>query len=169
MDLGKLLQDKDDYEGAEALFRRALEGRQKALGVKHPDTLSSMENLGNFLKLKLDYEGAEALYRRALEGWEKIKGADHYWTLFKVNNLGVLLNKINRRGAAIKLLREWSSHSNEVADNFRSELACYECLEGNLEEAKRLIQKHLALHPAEKYRALADDDFATIRDFIETL
>ena len=43
--LGDLLSEKGDYDGAEALYRRALEGREKALGAEHPDTRQTLTNL----------------------------------------------------------------------------------------------------------------------------
>jgi len=42
------------YQGkcseAEALNRRGLEGREKELGVQHPDTLTSVSNLADVLQ-----------------------------------------------------------------------------------------------------------------------
>ena len=38
------------YEEAEELHRQTLEPREKALGVDHPDTLGSMENLKMMLR-----------------------------------------------------------------------------------------------------------------------
>ena len=167
--LGSLLRNKGDYEGAAALYRRALEGKEKALGAEHPSTLSSVNNLGSLLSDKGDYEGAEALYRRALEGREKALGAEHPETLRNASNLGWLLNENNRRGAALELLRSKAALSDWAEDGVRYNLACYECLEGNHKEAKRLIKKHLTLHPEEKVDAIADSDFAAIREFIEAL
>ena len=168
--LGSFLRNrKKDYKGAEALYLRALRSREKALGAEHEDTVKSMMHLGHLLTETGDYEGAELLYGSALKEREKRMGADHRETLFIVNDLGFLLNKKNRRGAALELLRTRAALSDWAEDGVRYNLACYECLEGNLEEAKRLIQKHLALHPDEKDRALADDDLVAIRDFIEAL
>jgi len=195
--LAELLERKRNYEFAESLYRRAMSGIEMTLGGEYQSNegiadlrvgggLSQgsgnderdegikdrgwiEERLRRLLIEKGDFEGAEALCHHVLERRIKAFGLEDSRTWRSVDHLVSLYVDTNRRGAAIKLLREWSSHSNEAADNFRYQLACYECLEGNLEEAKRLIQKHLTLHPAEKDRALADDDFAAIRDFIETL
>ena len=48
-------------------------------------------------------------------------------------------------------------------------LACYECLSGNLDEAKRLITEDLATDPEKKERALSDEDLAAIRDYIASV
>jgi hypothetical protein len=40
-----VLRDQGKYEEAEQMNRRALGGREKALGKDHPDTLTSVSNL----------------------------------------------------------------------------------------------------------------------------
>ena len=49
-------------------MRRALEGRERALGQAHPDTLSSLNTLAGLLYAKGDLAGAEPLLRRSLSG-----------------------------------------------------------------------------------------------------
>lgn len=44
-----------------------------------------------------------------------------------------------------------------------------ECLEGNADEAKRLIGEHLKKHSEKKENSLKDEDFAAIRDWIRNL
>ncbi|KAF2732459.1 hypothetical protein EJ04DRAFT_440977, partial [Polyplosphaeria fusca] len=44
-DAGKLLSRKGKYNEAAVLSRRVLEGRERALGKDHPDTLTSVNNL----------------------------------------------------------------------------------------------------------------------------
>jgi hypothetical protein len=74
-----------------------------------------------------------------------------------------------RRSEAIKLLRSYASCSADIEDVLAYNLACYECFEGNVDEAKRLIAAHINKHPEKKEQALADEDFASIRDFIAAL
>ncbi|PVH91488.1 hypothetical protein DM02DRAFT_620498, partial [Periconia macrospinosa] len=64
--------------------RRALEGREKALGKEHPSTLTSVSNLALVLRYQGKYEAAEAMNRRALEGYEKALGKEHPDTLTSV-------------------------------------------------------------------------------------
>ena len=155
--LGNLLFDKGHCEGAEALLRRALEGYEKVLGAEHPYTLDSVNNLGRLLNMKGDYEGAAAQYQRAFESYEKVIGANHAVT--KVNGLLLARMRFNQKLALMEKARGAKRYN----------LACYECLEGNLEEAKRLIAKHLSLHPDLKEQAVADADFTAIRAFIKAL
>jgi hypothetical protein len=54
------------------LHRRALEGREKALGPEHLDTLFSVSQLGPVFLSQGKYKEAEAMYQRQLEGKEKV-------------------------------------------------------------------------------------------------
>jgi len=83
--------------------------------------------------------------------------------------LANLLNEQARRPEAVQLLRSYASDSADAEDALAYNLACYECLEGNTDEAKRLIAEHLKKHPENKEQALADEDFTSIREFIEAL
>ncbi len=75
---------------AEAMYRRALEGKEKAWGLEHPSTLNTVNNLGNLYADQGKMQEAEAMYRRALEGYEKAWGPEHTSTLDTVNNLAIL-------------------------------------------------------------------------------
>ncbi|KAH8723293.1 hypothetical protein GQ44DRAFT_710465 [Phaeosphaeriaceae sp. PMI808] len=78
---------------AERLYRRALQGYEKVLGVEHPHTLTSVSNLGSVLSRQGKYEEAEAMQRRALQGREKVLGVEHPGTLTSVSNLGSVLSR----------------------------------------------------------------------------
>ena len=84
-----------DKTGAEALYRKVLESRERLLGPTHPDTLHSVRNLGNLLKQKGDLTEAEALHRKVLEAREKLLGPEHPDTLISMNELGILLSMKN--------------------------------------------------------------------------
>ncbi|MDC0271000.1 tetratricopeptide repeat protein, partial [Akkermansiaceae bacterium] len=167
--LGGLLNKKGDLGGAEELFRRVLQGYEKQLGPDHPYTLATAYRLGGLLNKKGDLGGAEELFRRVLQGEEKALGPEHSDTLFTAFQLGILLNKKGDLDKALELLRSRATLSPEAEDFLGYNLACYECLAGNLEEAKRVIVKHLEAHPEKKENALKDEDFAAIRDWIRKL
>ncbi|SLM37995.1 kinesin light chain 1, partial [Lasallia pustulata] len=59
---------------AEAMYRRALEGYEKAWGPEHTSTLRTVNNLGRLYADQGKMAEAEAMYRRALEGKEKAWG-----------------------------------------------------------------------------------------------
>ena len=50
---------------ATKMYRRALVGTKKALGVEHPDTLSSVDALALVLQAQGKYKAAEEMDRRA--------------------------------------------------------------------------------------------------------
>jgi tetratricopeptide (TPR) repeat protein len=94
------------YSEAETLNQLALERCEKELGVRHPDTLTSVSNLASVLQNQGKYEEAEKLNWRALEGREKELGVRHPDTLTSVSNLASVLRyqakyeeaeKLNRR------------------------------------------------------------------------
>src|ERR1700761_8099097 len=63
------------------MCRRALVGKEKALGVDHTSTLDTVNNLGNLYRDQDKLDVAEQMYRRALAGYEKALGMDHTSTL----------------------------------------------------------------------------------------
>ena len=62
--LAGLLYSKGDYAGAEPLYRRALESRERVLGPEYPDTLLTMKELAELLEKTGQVEEALALKRR---------------------------------------------------------------------------------------------------------
>jgi hypothetical protein len=167
--LSDLLIKNGDYEEAERLKYRELNHSESYWGAEHEKTLNRVNNLGCLLYNKGDYEGAEVLYRRALAGYEKSLGAGHPDTMDLAFDLSCILNELGRRNEAISLLRRFATMSEIAHHAIAYNLACYECLEGNHAEATRLISEHIKLHPENKAQALADEDFAAIRDWIEAL
>ncbi|KAF2678563.1 hypothetical protein K458DRAFT_348288 [Lentithecium fluviatile CBS 122367] len=88
--------DMGNYNEAEEMGRSALETREAALGVEHPDTLTSVSQLGSLgsvLSRQGKYEEAEAMHRRDLEGSEKVLGREHPDTLTSVSQLGSVLER----------------------------------------------------------------------------
>ncbi|MCJ1386317.1 hypothetical protein MMC17_009443 [Xylographa soralifera] len=82
--LGMLYADQGKLAEAEAMYTRALQGTEEALGPKHTSTLSMLfANQGKLAE-------AEAMYTRALQGYEEALGPKHTSTLSTVNNLGNL-------------------------------------------------------------------------------
>jgi Flp pilus assembly protein TadD len=96
-------------------------------------------------------------------------GADHPDTLTAMNNLAVYYRQVGRLPEAVSFLRRCAAESPAIHAGVRYNLACYECLSGNLDEAKRLITEELATDPEKKERALSDEDLAAIRDYIASL
>ena len=91
--LGGLYSDQDRVQEAEAIYQRALEGKEKAWGPDHTSTLDTVHKLGLLYSKQGKLQEAEAMYQRALEGKEKAWGPDHTSTLDTVHSLGNLYSK----------------------------------------------------------------------------
>jgi hypothetical protein len=72
------------------MYRQVLEGREKALGLDHLQTLTSASDLGLILWRQGKYEEAEAMHRRVLEGREKVLGLEHSETFASVHQLATV-------------------------------------------------------------------------------
>ncbi|KAI8272665.1 hypothetical protein K4K60_012077 [Colletotrichum sp. SAR11_57] len=65
---GNLYSDQGRLKEAEAMYERALQGKEKALGPDHTSTLNTVNNLGILYKDQGRLKEAEAMYERALQG-----------------------------------------------------------------------------------------------------
>jgi hypothetical protein len=70
---------------------------------------------------------------------------------------------------AITLLRNQGAKSPRCLAGIRYNLACAECLSGNLGQTKRLIAEEIAAKVAAHEQALKDDDLKAIHDYIRDL
>ncbi len=200
--LGNLLYRMGDLKDSEVLHRRAFETRVRVLGADHPDTLQSANNLGNLFYCKGDYEGAQAFFGRVLASREKTLGPEHGETLQSCYALGISLlntgraqeaeallyrelksaraNRDTPLGSVLKSVKTYASclkalgriseaaavlrpYLGQDQDCIRYNLACYECLSGNQEEARRLLRDEFVARPSRLEFALADDDLIAIR------
>jgi len=83
---------KGEYTAAEGFCRSSLDIREKVLGRKHPDTLTSVSKLGSVLERQGKYDEAEAIHRRALEG-DRVLGPEHPHMLTSISYLGTVLER----------------------------------------------------------------------------
>ncbi|RYP80699.1 hypothetical protein DL770_006113 [Monosporascus sp. CRB-9-2] len=70
-----------------------IELREKVLGIEHPDTLGSMNNLALALDSQGRYDEAEQMHRQILKLREKVLGRKHPDTLTSMNNLALVLHR----------------------------------------------------------------------------
>jgi tetratricopeptide (TPR) repeat protein len=98
--LGDLYADQGRLAEAEAMYDRALQGSEEALGPKHISTLDTVNNLAILYANQGRLAEAEAMYDRALQGKEEALGPRHISTLDTVNNLGNLYAKQGRLAEA---------------------------------------------------------------------
>ena len=74
-----------------AKLKETLKEQETSLGVEHPDTLTSVNNLGMLLNDQGKLAEAEQFVRRALEGVERTLGVEHPSTRLTAENLRLLL------------------------------------------------------------------------------
>ncbi len=72
------------------MYKQALRGYKKALGLEHTLTLNAVGNLGVLYKDQGRLSDAKAMFKQALQGYKKALGLEHTLTLNIVNNLGIL-------------------------------------------------------------------------------
>ncbi|KAJ5627817.1 hypothetical protein N7490_010045 [Penicillium lividum] len=79
------------------MFKRALEGKEKAWGREHTSTLNTVNNLGTLFRNQGRLQEAEAMYKRALDGYEAAFGATFTFTnipaLQTLRNFGLLCER----------------------------------------------------------------------------
>ena len=86
------------YEEAEAMNRRTLELREKVLGMKHPDTLTSVWCLAHLLEKQAQYQNAFVLYQKASIGYQEVLGPSHPTTLACLEQHRSMIELIKQHG-----------------------------------------------------------------------
>jgi tetratricopeptide (TPR) repeat protein len=81
-------EDSQDNKKAETLFKRALAGRQKALGPEHPDVALSLCSLAELYQHEGRYAEAEPLYKQAVTISQNALGPAHPNTAYESQKLG---------------------------------------------------------------------------------
>jgi len=162
--VGELFRRQNRRREAETMFRRALTGSEKQLGEGHPDTLALAMSLAEVLTDRGDYVNAHVLLNRALDGHPSL------WALEGnagvILKLGALLRAKGELQAGTTLLSNYAATTPKCLACVRYNLACYECLGGNIAGAKRLIAEEIASKPEVREQALKDDDLKAIHEFI---
>ncbi len=104
--IGLTLYSLSRLDEADAVLRRALEIRERALPADHPDVAETAMNLGVVRRYHGRYAEAEPLLRRALEIRRRVLPADHADTADSLNTLGSLVRAQGRPAEAEALFRE---------------------------------------------------------------
>ena len=92
--LGLVLRNLGDLDGARKAYQRALAIDEKSFGPDHPSVAIDVNNLGMVLQDLGDLDGARKAYQRALAIDEKAFGPDHPKVAIRVNNLGGVLRSL---------------------------------------------------------------------------
>ncbi|AUB59810.1 hypothetical protein BK009_03435 [Methanobacterium subterraneum] len=94
------------FDGAEFLFRRALEINENAFGPDHSSIGTILNNLSLVLQSKGDLNGAELVLRRSIEIHEKIYGPENSETASCINNLALVLHSRGDLSGAERLYKQ---------------------------------------------------------------
>jgi CHAT domain-containing protein/Tfp pilus assembly protein PilF len=150
--LAELYREQGRYEGAELLFRRSLEIREKVLGPDHPEVALALHNLAGLYLKQGRYSEAEPLYRRSLGIFEKNLGPNHPDVARSLNNLAELYREqgryteaepLYRRSLAIREKALGLDHP-DVGTGLNN-LALLHFMQGHYAEAEPLMQRSLVI------------------------
>jgi tetratricopeptide (TPR) repeat protein len=103
-----------DFARSAAAAEQALALARQLFGPRHPDTLTSMNNLGAVYERQARYGDAEPLLRETLQVSREALGPRHPDTLNSMSNLAGLYRAQGRYGEAEPLYRETLQLRREV-------------------------------------------------------
>jgi tetratricopeptide (TPR) repeat protein len=159
--LGGLLEAREDYAGAEAVYREALSLKRKIPGSGE-DLATSFNNLGKLLYEKGDTAAAEPYLRKGLEMRRRILGGEpHPDVATSLNNLASVLEAKGERSEAEGLYREALAMRRKVYDGPHpkvaqslNNLAFVLMAEGRPREAEPFAREALGMAPSGVSRAV---------------
>lgn len=141
---------------AEALARKAYEGRCRLLGPDHKDTIDSAHALAALLNLQEKRDEGEALHMLILDRENRVRGPGHVETIFKTRQISWSYTLDGRYNAAEVLQRRICEveekelgYGSEVVREDRLKLAKLFTLQGKYREAEEMYQENLK-HQEEK-------------------
>jgi CHAT domain-containing protein/tetratricopeptide (TPR) repeat protein len=147
------LYNQGKYQAAISLEHRALEIRERLLGIEHPDVAPILNNLAQFYSAQGKYSSAESLLKRAIAIKEKILGVDHPSFATSLNNLALLnqaqgnypsAEPLYKRALAIREKVLGEIHL-DVAQSINNLASLYQ-VQGNYPSAESLYKRALAIH-----------------------
>ena len=148
--MGSVYESLGLYTQAESLLRRTFEIQRRALGVRNPETLKTMNDLGLVLAERSQYREAETWTRQALDARRRTLGAENRDTLAGMSQLAHVLEGEGRYPEAEKLNREVlevarraSSPDNSLIRLATKRLAIDLSYEGKYQEAEKLFREVL--------------------------
>ena len=93
-DLGQLLNDQGDLDGAEPLYREALAMDRRLFPGDHPEVATDLNNLASLLDDRDDLAAAEPLAREALAMRRRLYPGDHEDVAESLNNLANVIRRL---------------------------------------------------------------------------
>ncbi|TAQ87275.1 hypothetical protein B7494_g4384 [Chlorociboria aeruginascens] len=148
--LGNLYASQGNFDEAEKMYQRALQGYETAFGAKHETAFGIMNDLGNLYKDQGKLAEAEKMYQRALYGFETTLGVKGISIFQTISNLGNLYNNQDKFDEAEKMYqRALQDHEKALGSNHISILTTIHSMgnlynnQGKLDEAEKMFQRAL--------------------------
>ncbi|KAI5460951.1 hypothetical protein BGZ63DRAFT_425413 [Mariannaea sp. PMI_226] len=148
--LGMLYWNQGKPSQAEAMYGRALEGSEKALGRDHISTLRTVNNLALVYLDQGKFSEAEVMLVRAIKGKEKALGYNHISTLGTIKNLGSMYwdqGKIDEAeviiARALKGMEEALGYNHVSTLNAVNNLGLVYKDQGKLDKAQVMLERAL--------------------------
>ena len=140
------------HEGIESFYLKILEKNIEKFGNKHPETLSTLNNLAVFYETQGWYEDAENIYKKIVEIKRKIWQQDNLSTAININNLAGIYRIKEKYTEAQPLyqqvleIRKRISGNNhpDTATSLNNLAANYKA-QGKYREAEKLYQQALKI------------------------
>jgi CHAT domain-containing protein len=147
---GRVYQQQNQFDKAEAALTDALHIREQHLGAEHESVAVAADALAGLYFQLSRYQEAEALYQRALSLDELNLGAHHWKVALRLNNLAELARTLADYTRAETLLQRaleidtqhWGEQHANVALRL-SNLAEVYRYQGNYSKAKSLLERAL--------------------------
>ena len=98
-----ILVDLDEYKEAEGRLQEAIRVNEKAFGLEHSDTLTSMGNLASMYQSQGRWKEAEELEVQVMKTSTKVLGLEHPVTLTSMGNLASMCQSQGRLKEAEEL------------------------------------------------------------------
>ena len=150
--VGKCFDITGKYAEAEEMYREALVFKEKVLGVEHPSTLYSVNDLAIVLDNQGKYTEAEEMHRQTLELKETVLGAEHPSTLDSMDNLAIVLRNQGKYTEAEEMHRQTLQLSETVLGaehpstlSSMNNLAMVLASQGKYTEAEEMHRQELQL------------------------
>ncbi|MCL2399666.1 MAG: tetratricopeptide repeat protein, partial [Defluviitaleaceae bacterium] len=92
-----------NYSQSLELYERAIKIREKVLGLDHPSTATSYNNIAGVYTSQGEYGKALELYEKTMKIREKVLGLDHPDTATSYNNIAAVYDSQGEYGKALEL------------------------------------------------------------------
>ncbi|KAJ9663362.1 hypothetical protein H2198_000879 [Neophaeococcomyces mojaviensis] len=139
----------DDEYRVRVFLREVMEA---TLGLEHPDTLTSMNDLALVLSNQGKYEQAEEMHGQTLEVQKKVLGHEHPDTLTSMNNLALVLSRQGKyeqaeemHGQTLEVQKKVLGHEHLTTLASMNNPAAVLSRQGKYERAKEMYRQTLEL------------------------